>query len=257
MTTLGAVGSKSSAGRSIVIGLLVLAVLAFACWQLLASLHYSTWNWNGIWMQREMMFRGWLLTIGIAAAALVGTFLLGLLLAAGQEMHEPVTRFISRTFVEIIRGTPLLTQLLLGYYIVASAFHLNDKVIAGILLLVVFESAYMAEILRGGVASIDRAQWDAARALGLTRAQTWWLVILPQALRRVLPGIAGQSASLVKDSSLLSVIGVTEFAKQTDLAVSNTSAPIEGYIPMAIGYLLLTLPLSWLARRWERRMKTS
>ena len=204
-----------------------------------------------------MMFRGWLLTIGIAAVALVGTFLLGLLLAAGQEMHEPVTRFISRTFVEIIRGTPLLTQLLLGYYIVASAFHLNDKVIAGILLLVVFESAYMAEILRGGVASIDRAQWDAARALGLTRAQTWWLVILPQALRRVLPGIAGQSASLVKDSSLLSVIGVTEFAKQTDLAVSNTSAPIEGYIPMAIGYLLLTLPLSWLARRWERRMKTS
>lgn len=257
MTTLGAVGSKSSAGRSVVIGLLVLAVLAFACWQLLASLNYSTWNWNGIWTQREMMFRGWLLTIGIAAAALVGTFLLGLLLAAGQEMHEPVTRFISRTFVEIIRGTPLLTQLLLGYYIVASAFHLNDKIIAGILLLVVFESAYMAEILRGGVASIDRAQWDAARALGLTRAQTWRLVILPQALRRVLPGIAGQSASLVKDSSLLSVIGVTEFAKRTDLAVSNTSAPIEGYIPMAIGYLLLTLPLSWLARRWERRMKTS
>ncbi len=250
-------GAKAGVARSVVIGLLVLAALAFACWHILATLRYSTWNWAGIWAQRELIFRGWLLTIGIAAGALVGTILLGLLLAAGQQVREPVTRFVSRAFVEVIRGTPLLTQLLLGYYIVASAFQLNDKVVAGILLLIVFESAYMAEILRGGVASIEKAQWDAAKALGLTRWQTWRLVILPQALRRVLPGIAGQSASLVKDSSLLSVIGVAEFAKQTDLAVSNTSAPLEGYIPMAIGYLLLTLPLSWLARRWEHRLKTS
>jgi polar amino acid transport system permease protein len=250
-------GKKSAAGRSILIGLIVLAVLAFACWNVLASLRYSTWNWPGIWAQREMIFRGWLLTIGIAAAALVGTFILGLLLAAGQQAREPVTRFVSRAFVEVVRGTPLLTQLLLGYYIIVSAFHLNDKIAAGILLLVIFESAYMAEILRGGVASIDRAQWDAAKALGLTPVQTWRLVILPQAFRRVLPGIAGQSASLVKDSSLLSVIGVSEFAKQTEIAVSNTSAPLEGFIPMAVGYLILTLPLSWLARRWEQRMKTS
>jgi polar amino acid transport system permease protein len=73
----------------------------------------------------------------------------------------------------------------------------------------------------------------------------------------VLPGIAGQSASLVKDSSLLSVIGVSEFTKQTELAVSSTSSPLEGYIPMAIGYLALTLPLSFLARRWERKWRTA
>jgi polar amino acid transport system permease protein len=141
--------------------------------------------------------------------------------------------------------------------VVGAAFGVNDKVFAGILLLVVFESAYMAEILRGGVASIEKAQWDAATALGLSRAQTWRLVILPQALRRVLPGIAGQSASLVKDSSLLSVLGVSEFAKQTDLAVSATSSPLEGYIPMALGYLALTLPLSFLARRLEKKWRTA
>jgi polar amino acid transport system permease protein len=242
--------------RSLLLGGFVLAGLALVCWQVLASLSY-TWSWDRIWEQREILWRGWLLTLLISAAALVGTVLFGLILAAGQESREPITRSICRTYVEIIRGTPLLTQLLIGYYVVAPAFHLDNEVVAGILLLVSFESAYMAEILRGGVASIEKAQWDAARALGFAPAQTWRWVILPQAIRRVLPGMAGQSASLVKDSSLLSVLGVAEFAKQTDLVVNATSRPLEGYIPMAIGYLALTLPLSYLARRWERKWRTS
>lgn len=241
--------------RTALLSVLVLAALAFVCWQVLASLHYS-WNWSAIWEQRELMFRGWLLTIGISAAALVGTIIFGVVLAAGQQVREPVTRAVCRVYIEVVRGTPLLTQLLLGYYVIGAAFQINDKVLAGILLLVAFESAYMAEILRGGVASIEKAQWDAASALGLSRVQTWRLVILPQALRRVLPGMTGQSASLVKDSSLLSVIAVSEFAKQTDLAVSAGSTPLEGYIPMALGYLALTLPLSYAARRWEKKWRT-
>lgn len=245
----------SSPRRTIFFSVLVLAALALACWHILASLRYS-WHWSAIWEQRQIMFHGWLLTIRIAAAALIGTILFGLVLAAGQQSREPVTRTVCRAYVELIRGTPLLTQLLLGYYVIGAAFRLDDKVLAGILLLISFESAYMAEILRGGVASIEKAQWDAAAALGLNRPQTWRFIILPQALRRVLPGVAGQSASLVKDSSLLSVIGVAEFAKQTDLAVSATSSPLEGYIPMAIGYLALTLPLSYIARRWEKKWRT-
>lgn len=245
----------ASTRRTVILGTFVFAALTAACWHVLASLRYS-WHWSTIWEQREIMFRGWLLTIGIALAALLGTLIFGLVLAAGQQVREPVTRTVCRAYVELVRGTPLLTQLLLGYYVIGAAFQLNDKVLAGILLLVAFESAYMAEILRGGVASIEKAQWDAATALGLSRAQTWRFIILPQALRRVLPGIAGQSASLVKDSSLLSVIGVAEFAKQTDLAVSATSSPLEGYLPMALGYLALTLPLSAIARRWEKKWRT-
>ena len=241
--------------RTALLATITLAILALACWQILASLRYS-WNRSAIWEQREIMFHGWLRTIGIAAVALIGMVLFGLLLAAGQQVREPVTRTVCRIYVELVRGTPLLTQLLLGYYVIASAFQINDKLLAGILLLTAFESAYVAEILRGGVASIEKAQWDAASALGLSRSQTWRLVILPQAIRRVLPGMAGQSASLVKDSSLLSVIGVAEFAKQTDLAISAGSTPLEGYIPMALGYLALTLPLSYFARRWEKKWRT-
>ncbi len=240
--------------RSLFLGLLVLLALSLACWQILASLRYH-WNWSGIWEQRELLLHGWWLTIVISIGALFGTIVFGLLLAIGQQAKEPVTRSVCRGYVEIIRGTPLLTQLLLGYYVIASAFHIDNKILAGILLLTAFEAAYMAEILRGGVTSIERAQWDASRALGFDQKQTWRFVILPQALRRVLPGMTGQCASLVKDSSLLSVLGIAEFAKQTDIAVSTTSSPLEGYLPMALGYLALTLPLSWLARRLETKWR--
>jgi len=242
--------------RTLLIGSLVLLLLALASCQVLASLRYH-WNWSGIWEQRELLLRGWGLTILISLGALAGTILFGLLLAIGQETREPVLRAVCRGYVELIRGTPLLTQLLLGYYVIAAAFHVDNKILAGIILLTSFEAAYMAEILRGGVASIERAQWDAARALGFDRKQTWRFVILPQALRRVLPGMAGQCASLVKDSSLLSVLGIAEFAKQTDVAVSTSSSPLEGYIPMAIGYLALTLPLSWLARKLEMKWRAT
>ena len=240
--------------RTLLIGSLVMLALGLACWQVLASLRYH-WNWAGIWEQRELLLRGWALTIVISLGALIGTVIFGLLLALGQETKEPVLRTVCRGYVELIRGTPLLTQLLLGYYVIAAAFHIDNKILAGIILLTSFEAAYMAEIMRGGVASIERAQWDAARALGFDRRQTWRFVILPQAFRRVLPGMAGQCASLVKDSSLLSVLGVAEFAKQTDVAVSTSSSPLEGYIPMALGYLALTLPLSWLARKLEMKWR--
>ena len=240
--------------RTLLIGSLVLLALGLASWQVLASLRYH-WNWAGIWEQRELLLRGWGLTILISSGALVGTVLFGLLLAIGQETKIPVLGIVCRGYIELIRGTPLLTQLLLGYYVIAAAFHIDNKILAGIILLTSFEAAYMAEIMRGGVASIEQAQWDAARALGFDRRQTWRFVILPQAFRRVLPGMAGQCASLVKDSSLLSVLGVAEFAKQTDVAVSTSSSPLEGYIPMAIGYLALTLPLSWLARRLEMKWR--
>lgn len=242
--------------RTFILSLLVLLLLGLASWQVLASLRYH-WSWAGIWEQREILLRGWLMTIVIAVGALIGTILCGLLLALGQESKEPVLRTVCRGYVELIRGTPLLTQLLLGYYVIAAAFHVDNKILAGILLLTSFEAAYMAEILRGGVASIERSQWDAARALGFDKQQTWRFVILPQAVRRVLPGMAGQCASLVKDSSLLSVLGIAEFAKQTDVAVSSTSSPLEGYIPMALGYLALTLPLSWLARRLEMKWRSA
>jgi polar amino acid transport system permease protein len=149
----------------------------------------------------------------------------------------------------------LLVQLLIGFYVVASAVGLENRYVAGVLVLALFAGAYMAEIFRGGLDAIPRAQIDSARAIGLTPTQTLRLVVLPQAVRLVLPAVAGQLVSLVKDSSLLSVIAISEFTLAAQEVNSFTYSTLESYLPLAFGYLALTLPLAALARILERRFR--
>jgi len=156
-------------------------------------------------------------------------------------------------YVELIRGTPLLVQLLIGFYVIASAVGLENRFVVGVLVLSLFSGAYMAEIFRGGLAAIPKTQIDAARAIGLSPLQTLRFVILPQAVRLVLPPVAGQLVSLVKDSSLLSVIAISEFTLNAQEVNSFTYSTLESYLPLAVGYLILTLPLSALSRWLEAR----
>ena len=123
------------------------------------------------------------------------------------------------------------------------------------LLLSLFGGAYLGEILRGGVESIPKTQWDSARAVGFNPVQVYRYVIFPQALRRVLPAIAGLFVSLIKDSSLLSVIGVSEYFYNTKNFISRSYAGLEGYVPLALGYLVLTLPVAWLSHWLEKRFR--
>ena len=123
----------------------------------------------------------------------------------------------------------------------------------GLLLLGAFHAAYLAEIFRGAVESIGASQLETARAVGFNTQQTYRYVIIPQALRRALPGTTGQLVSLLKDSSLLSVIGIEELVQKVKIMNSASYTALEGYIPLAIAYLIVTLPLSHLARRLERR----
>ena len=162
---------------------------------------------------------------------------------------------IGRVYVELIRGTPLLVQLLIGFYVVASAIGLENRYVVGVLVLSLFSGAYMSEIFRGGLAAIPQTQRDSARAIGLTPWQSFRLVILPQAVRLVLPAVAGQFVSLIKDSSLLSVIAVSEFTLAAQEVNSFTYSTLETYLPLAAGYLLLTLPLSAVSRMLERRYR--
>ena len=138
---------------------------------------------------------------------------------------------------------------------VAGAVGLDNRYAVGVLVLAFFSGAYMAEIFRGGLDAIPAAQLDSARAIGLTPAQSFRLVVLPQAVRIVLPAIAGQLVSLVKDSSLLSVIAISEFTLAAQEVNSFTFSTLESYVPLALGYLLLTLPLSGLSRLLERRFR--
>jgi len=213
------------------------------------------WNWAAVWDYRQKFFQGWLVTVAISLAALVTSTLVGSLAAVMLRSGNALLEAAARIYVEVIRGTPLLVQLLIGFYVVATAVGLGNRYVAGVLLLSLFSGAYMAEIFRGGLDAIPKAQLDSARAIGLTGRQSLRLVVLPQAVRLVLPAVAGQLVSLVKDSSLLSVIAISEFTLAAQEVNSFTYSTLESYLPLAVGYLLLTLPLSALARWLEHHFR--
>ena len=214
--------------------------------------HYR-WNWAGVWRYREQIFSGWLATLGISLAAMVVCVLVAFLLMVGRRAPWLPVRLFSSGVVELIRGMPLLVLLLVGFYVIANALRVDERVLVGVLLLGLFEGAYLSEIFRGAVDSIGATQREAARAVGFDVAQTYRFVISPQALRRALPGTTGQLVSLIKDSSLLSVIGVEELTKKVQVANAASYTGLEGFIPLALAYLAVTLPLAWWARSLERR----
>jgi polar amino acid transport system permease protein len=131
----------------------------------------------------------------------------------------------------------------------------ENRYLAGVLILSFFSGAYISEVVRAGIESITHSQLESARAIGLTRSQTYRHIILPQALRVVLPPLVGQFVSLIKDSSLLSIIAVNEFTQAARDVNSVTYSTLESYIPLALGYLALTLPISLWTRAWEKKLR--
>lgn len=234
--------------------LLVVAVFVAAVAVAFSRVDYD-WNWPAVWEYRQKFLQGWLVTVVISLSALVVSGIVGGVAALMLRSRNRLVEATARVYVELIRGTPLLVQLLIGFYVVATAVGLENRYVAGVLLLALFSGAYMAEIFRGGLDAIPRAQIDSARAIGLTPWQSLRLVVLPQAVRLVLPAVAGQLVSLVKDSSLLSVIAISEFTLNAQEVNSFTYSTLESYLPLAAGYLLLTLPLSALARWLEHRFR--
>ncbi len=235
---------------------IVVSLLALATGWAFARLD-QTWNWAVLWDYREVFWRGWWMTVGLALAALVASGAIGLTAAVMLRSRITLVSAAARVYVELIRGTPLLVQLLVAWYVIAAALHLGSdhRWLVGVLVLALFSGAYMAEIFRGGLDAIPRAQIDSARAIGLTPTQTFRFVVLPQAVRLVLPSVAGQLVSLIKDSSLLSVISIGEFTFAARNVNSATYSTLESYLPLAVGYLLLTLPLSAVSRWLERRFR--
>jgi len=213
------------------------------------------WDWASVYKYRLKFIQGWLNTVWISLASLGLSTGVGLFFALAQRSGLLPLRYFSKIYVELVRGTPLLVQILIFFYVVADAYHLKNRYQVGILTLSFFSGAYISEIIRAGIESIGQSQLESAKAIGLTASQTYRYVILPQALRKILPPLAGQFVSLIKDSSLLSVIGISELTLNAREVNSNTYSTLESYLPMAIGYLLLTLPLSFWTRRLEQRHK--
>jgi len=212
-------------------------------------------RWDSIFQYREMFLRGWLTTVLISIASLLLSILLGLIFALAQRSRFLPLRYFSKIYVEVVRGTPLLVQILIFFYVVADAFSVSNRYLVGILTLSFFSGAYLSEIIRAGIESVGKSQLESAKAIGLTRAQTYRHVIFPQALRQTLPPLAGQFVSLIKDSSLLSIISISEFTWNAQAINSRTFSTLESYIPLAAGYLILTLPISLWTRHLEKRHK--
>ncbi len=197
---------------------------------------------NGLWI-----------TLKISFLAAILTFFIGIIVALMKLSSYQFLKDIATVYITVIRGTPLLVQIFLFYFIVANIFEL-ERFVAGVLALGIFFGAYMAEILRGAIQSIDKGQLEAANSLGISKFQAMRYIILPQAFKRALPTLVGEMIALVKDSSLVSVISITDLTKVGKEIVANTFSPFETWIVIALVYLSITSVLSYVGHRIEKNM---
>ncbi len=199
------------------------------------------------------ILNGLYVTLKVSFFAAIIACIIGVLVAMMKLSSYVFLRDIGTVYITIIRGTPLLVQIFLFYFIVANIFEL-ERFVAGVLSLGIFFGAYMAEVLRGAIQSIDKGQMEAAKSLGISDFQAMRHIILPQAIKRALPTLVGEFIALVKDSSLISVISITDLTKVGKEIVANTFSPFETWIVIALLYLSITSLLSFLGHILEKRM---
>lgn len=199
---------------------------------------------------------GLIVTIEISLYSLLIALALGLLIGLMRISANPAARKLAIVYIEVIRGTPLLVQIFIMYFFIGTVLEL-ERFTSGVVALSVFTAAYVAEIIRAGIQSIPNGQMEAARSLGMSYPKAMIYVILPQAFKRTLPPLAGQFINLIKDSSLVSVISITDLTKAGREVVSGSFAPFEVWFTVALLYLLLTGILSWSIQRLEKRLSAS
>lgn len=199
------------------------------------------------------VLEGLWVTLKISFFAAILTFIIGIVVALMKLSSYQFLKDIATVYITIVRGTPLLVQIFLFYFIVANIFEL-DRFFAGVLALGIFFGAYMAEVLRGAIQSIDKGQLEAANSLGISKYQAMRYIILPQAFKRALPTLVGEMIALVKDSSLVSVISITDLTKVGREIVSNTFSPFETWIVVALVYLTITSTMSYMGHKLEKKM---
>ena len=212
-------------------------------------------DFSTLFEYKKRLFDGFKMTIIISFASLIFSMVLGMLIAMGQRSRILVICYACRAYIQIIRGTPLLVQIYFFFYIVGTAWGIDNRYIAGVIILSIFEGAYISEIIRGGIESIDKQEYEIARSIGLTDIQTFRLVTFPILMARILPALAGQLASIIKDSSLLSVIAVIELTQTTQEISAANFQMFENYIFLGLLYFILTFAVSMLTKWLEGRYK--
>jgi polar amino acid transport system permease protein len=210
---------------------------------------------NGHWTAGPLL-QGLAVTLHITAISLVLATLIGLAAAFLRLSRSFLGNLVARGYLESIRNTPLLVQLFFIYFVVAPVFDLS-RFTSAVMALSLFEGAYASEIFRAGIVSIHRGQWEAAYSLGFSTPQTYRYVILPQATRRILPPLASQAISLIKDSALVSTIAIYDLAMQAEAIIAESYLVFEIWFVVAGIYLVMTVTLSLLINLLERRLWTT
>lgn len=241
-------------------GIIILAAAALS-----GSVDYN-WQWFRVprfliqktadGMRAGRLLQGLWITVKISAVSLVCSFAIGLITALFRLSRSRVARGLARIYLELIRNTPLLIQIFLIYFVVAPIFNFGPF-LSAVLALSLFEGAYTSEIFRAGILGIPRSQWESAYSLGLSAPVAYRKVILPQAIRQVLPPLTSQAISLIKDSALVSTIAIFDLTMQGRAIISNTFLTFEIWFTVAAIYLIITLLLSAAVHILEKRMNTS
>ena len=199
------------------------------------------------------LIRGIIVTLQLAGVSSVLAILIGAFTAIGRMSNSIAGRSIATTYLEIIRNTPLLVQLFMFYFVLAPIFGI-DRFWAGVLCLAAFEGSFAAEIIRGGIQAVERGQYEAADATGLSKFDKYFCVVLPQALPLILPPLTGLLISLIKHSAIVSVIAVAELTTEGLNLISDTYMAFEIWFIVAGMYLVLTTSLSVLVNILEVKM---
>ena len=220
------------------------------------------WGWyvvdpttqNGM-LNLKFLLGGMWQTILLSVCAIAISIVIGLLVALPGISENRWARLFNRVYVEVVRSVPILVLILWVYYGLPVVFDITlGTFAAGVLALALSDSAFEAEIFRGGIQSVEVGQHEAAKSLGLGYLQTMWLIVLPQALRRILPALGNQLVYMLKMSSLVSVIGLSELTRRANELVVSEYRPLEIYTILMLEYLALILLVSWAVRRLEKRM---
>lgn len=211
-------------------------------------------SWQVIGDALPILLQGTLITLKIVVISLIFAFIIGLISGLMSVSTNKVLRFISSVYVDLIRGTPLLVQVFFIYFGLPVFLDMRIPAeTAGIIAISLNAGAYISEIFRAGIVSISKGQSEAARSLGLNKFQTMRLVILPQATRRMVPAFVNQLIVTIKDTSLLSAIGITELTQSGEIIISTNFRAFEIWGTVGVFYLIIIYILSRISRVLERR----
>lgn len=204
-----------------------------------------------------LLLMGALVTIKITALSVALGVIIGLFVGIARISHMKLLRILAMVYIDFLRGTPLLVQIFLIYFALpVFTGQRVDPFFAAIVSCGINSGAYVAEIFRAGIQSIDAGQMEAGRSLGMSWSQTMRYIIVPQAFKRVIPPLGNEFIALLKDSSLVSVIGFEELTRRGQLIIARTYGSLEIWLSVAIVYLIMTLTISRFVAYLERRFKT-